>query len=115
MRAARAIFWFRNNLRLHDNSSVVKALQGCDSLLCVYCHEPNESIEKWGFQRVGLHRQTFLNQALESLRASLISSGQVLVECLGTAEVVLSRLAKTVDTNCYRRAKINHWSIFTRR
>jgi len=98
-KAPKAILWFRNNLRIHDNPSLVKAIQESESLLCVYCHEPNETLEEWGFRRVGLHRQIFLRQALESLRAALILRGQLLVECLGAPEVVLSRQAKAVGTN----------------
>lgn len=99
MKPARAIFWFRNNLRLHDNPCLVKAAEASDSLLCVYCHEPNETLQEWGFHRIGPHRQTFLKQALESLRHALEDRGQVLFECLGKPEVVLSRLASTLDTD----------------
>gem|GEM_PF-6561796 len=42
-KAPKAIIWFRNNLRIHDNPSLVKAIQESESLLCVYCHEPNET------------------------------------------------------------------------
>lgn len=101
MKAPCAIIWFRNNLRLHDNPTLVNAIQGSESLLCVYCHEPNEKLELWGwgFHRVGLHRQTFLNQALASLRKALGAKGQVLIECRGKPEVELSRLAKILDTH----------------
>ncbi len=91
-----AILWFRNNLRLHDNLSLLKAIQCSETLICVYCHEPNETLEVWDFQRVGYHRQTFLRQALDSLDSELRARGQVLVECSGVPEVALCRLAKTV-------------------
>lgn len=99
MKPSSAIFWFRNNLRLHDNPSLVRAAQASASLLCVYCHEANESLAEWGFKRVGLHRLTFLRQGLDSLRSALQLKGQELLECRGAPEIVLSRLAKVLDTN----------------
>lgn len=60
----------------------------------VYCHETNEVPLPWGFKRVGIHRQIFLSQALASLRTSLASKGQRLVECRGRPEVALPHLAE---------------------
>lgn len=98
MRVTRSIYWFRNNLRLHDNPSLVRATEASDELVCIYCHEPNEHLKDWGFHRVGLHRQNFLHQALVSLRSALKFRGQELLECLGSPEFVLSALADTLDT-----------------
>lgn len=98
MREPRAIFWFRNNLRLHDNLSLVQAIKASECLLCVYCHEPEYFLRNWGFHRVGPHRKVFLRQALDVLRSSLESRGQKLLECLGSPRDVLSQLARCMDS-----------------
>ncbi len=99
MRAKRAIYWFRADLRLDDNPSLLQAISSSDTLVFAYCHEPDEIPLNWGFQRTGPHRRALLNQAIESLRSALMSQGQVLVECVGLPEIALNHLASEVGTN----------------
>ena len=98
MKANCAIYWFRNDLRLHDNPSLLKAIQGSCSLVFLYCHEPQETELSWGFKPVGTHRQVFLSQALTSLQSALSLGRQRLVECIGPPELVIPRLADELGT-----------------
>ena len=68
----RAIYWFRNDLRLHDNLSLNLALKKSDEILFVYIHDiANEKNSPWGFKKMGEHRKLFLSQGLNELNQSL--------------------------------------------
>lgn len=70
--AKTIIYWFRNDLRLHDNPALHYACQQADYLLPVYwlntAHQQNTI---WSFVRQGQHRQVFLSQALQDLSQQL--------------------------------------------
>lgn len=99
MTAPCAIYWFRNDLRLHDNPSLRRAIDASKTLLCVYCHETPVTLGPWGFERVGPHRRRFLSQGLMSLRSALESKGQVLVESTGSPGIALEQMAKALGTD----------------
>ena len=96
------IFWFRNDLRLHDQPALAHAIalankQGA-TLLPVYCHAP-ESLSRWGFERVGAHRQAFTAQTLADVSAQLSARGSHLLQCAGTPESVFPALAQALGAN----------------
>jgi deoxyribodipyrimidine photo-lyase len=74
-----ALYWFRSDLRLEDNPNFISACKATDRLLPVYAHAPQESLI-WGFDRIGLHRQQFLRDALSDLRQQLEQLGSDLLE-----------------------------------
>ena len=76
------IYYFRNDLRLIDNPAFLKAASESDILLPLFCHPNNDLIYK-SVKRVGIHRQTFLRQALNQLSASLKLMGSDLIEVQG--------------------------------
>ena len=68
------IYWFRNDLRLCDNASLLLACASAESrrLLPVYCHDPAEdAATRWGFVRRGPHRRAFLAAGLADLDAQV--------------------------------------------
>lgn len=52
-----SVHWFRKGLRLHDNPALQEALNGADSLRCIYILDPwfagaaNVGINRWRFVR----------------------------------------------------------------
>ena len=96
------IFWFRNDLRLHDQPALAHAIalatQQNATLLPVYCHAPT-SPSRWGFERVGTHRQAFMAQTLADLSVQLSARGSYLLQCGGTAATVLPALAQALEAN----------------
>lgn len=99
MTAPCAIYWFRNDLRLRDNPSLLRAIAASKTLLCVYCHETPGVLGPWGFERIGPHRRRFLSQGLMSLRAALEAEGQILVECAGHPGVAINAMAESLGTD----------------
>ena len=76
------IYCFRNDLRLFDNAAFLKATIESDILLPLFCHPNNQLIHN-DIQRIGIHRQTFLRQALNQLKDNLKSLNSDLLEVNG--------------------------------
>ena len=86
------LYWFRNDLRLHDNPALVLACQRASQLIPVYCRA-SQSITDWGFTRVGVHRQGFTASALHGLQQQLQARHSDLLIRDGEASTVLPALA----------------------
>lgn len=96
------LLWFRNDLRLHDQPALAHATalatQQGGALLPVFCHAPPAST-RWGFERIGPHRQAFMASTLACLSAQLAARNSRLLESHGLAETVLPALAKALATD----------------
>ncbi len=71
----KAIYWFRKNLRTHDNPSLNKAIKENDELLFVYVMDLkvfnpiNSDIEK-----IGEYRKKFLIESILNLKKGIYRS-----------------------------------------
>ena len=93
------LYWFRRDLRLHDNPALTFACQSSQALLPVFVHdEKNLQETQWSFPRMGMHRQAFERSTLDGLQASLRARGSGLVECTGHPPKVLSALCRELNT-----------------
>lgn len=91
------LFWFRNDLRLHDQRALRAACEsGAGHLVLVYCHADYDEPTPWGFARVGVHRRAVLAAAVRDLRRQLADLGNPLVECCGPPGKVLPALARAM-------------------
>ena len=62
------IYWFRNDLRLHDNPSLQKAIDTGIAVVPVYIIDDAVMVtHPLGFERTGVFRQKFLYQTLNDL------------------------------------------------
>ena len=71
----KGIVWFRNNLRISDNECLVRALDECDEVLCVYILESqiwNTSSEP---ARIGSIRAKFILESLKELEGEINGLG----------------------------------------
>ncbi len=76
----RGLLWFTDDLRLQDNPALAAAIRECSTLLCVYCVNPADlRSNTFDCQKLGPHRQSFIRQSLETLKASLRVLGQSLL------------------------------------
>lgn len=94
-----AIYWFRNDLRLHDNPSLLHAIANASTLLPIYCKLRSDG-SPWLTERIGRHRHAFIAQALKGLKLQLQNAGSDLV-CLDENPVTA-----LIDTA--RRLNIQH-------
>ncbi|KAG8012485.1 Cryptochrome-1, partial [Nibea albiflora] len=85
-----SVHWFRKGLRLHDNPALQEALNGADTVRCVYILDP------WfaGAANVGINRWRFLLEALEDLDSSLKKLNSRLFVVRGQPTDVFPRLLK---------------------
>ena len=94
------IYWFRNDLRLHDNPSLVAALARGHPVLPVYVDEDASArVTAWGFARVGTHRRRFLVDTLRALDTALRVRGTQLTLLRGAPQQVLPALARAINAS----------------
>lgn len=72
----KGLVWFKNDLRLHDNETLNKAIEECDELIFCFCIEKN-IFEKTnlGFRKADINRFAFLKQSVENLQKNLEKIG----------------------------------------
>ncbi|NBO39299.1 DASH family cryptochrome [bacterium] len=90
---ARALYWFRNDLRLQDNPVLNSALQNTQSIAFIYVHDPRLwQKSSAGIPRLGWHRRRFLKETLQSLADSIREKGFFLYEFWGIPEIIIPEL-----------------------
>lgn len=91
------LFWFRSDLRLHDQPALHAALaSGATRLLPVACLPAQDEAAPWGFARVGPHRRAFTAAALRGLGERMAALGNPLLICQAPPAMALPRLAQAV-------------------
>lgn len=75
------VFWFRHDLRLHDNPALAHAMQLARQrgtwLLPVVVHDPAQTtaLTPWGFARQGPYRRQFVAEGIAALAKALHALG----------------------------------------
>ena len=91
----KIIVWFKTDLRLHDNETLVKAIAQGDEIIPVYCFDENHFKKtKFGFEKTGSFRAQFLIESLIDLDKSLRQIGSGLIVVHGKPEVEITAIAK---------------------
>jgi deoxyribodipyrimidine photo-lyase len=87
-----SICWFRNDLRLRDQTALKAAAQGADRLVCLYIWDPKAD----GDWAPGPVQRAWLAASLEALRDALEEKGQKLILRSGATAKVLKEIAEAV-------------------
>ncbi|MFD0990939.1 DASH family cryptochrome [Mariniflexile jejuense] len=67
-----ALVWFKNNLRVHDNSTLYEACIKYKTCIAVYCFDPRDfEITNYGFKKTEKFRAQFLIQSVANLKSNL--------------------------------------------
>jgi len=94
------LFWFRNDLRLHDQPALQAALaSGARYLLPVACRPAPDEATAWGWERASPQRRAWLHGALRDLDRQLTGLGCPLLVCDGDPATVLPVLAAAVGAS----------------
>lgn len=89
----RALVWFKTDLRLHDNETLVLAMEQSDEVIPVYCFdEAHFKTTKFGFKKTGNFRTHFLLESLMDLDKNLRAVGSGLIVVKGKPEVEIAKL-----------------------
>lgn len=97
----RAIVWFRQDLRLHDNEAVSTALRMAEEVIPVFIFDPRVFLGKtrFGFPKTGKFRTKFILESVEDLRSNLRKLGSDLVVMQGYPEVLLPEMASNLKAS----------------
>jgi len=102
---ARAL-WFRVDLRLDDNPSLIVACEGAISLLPVYVFDPCKFIDTTyaGARKSSARRARFLLESLANLRCQLEARGSGLVVAMGDCAELIPSLCRGASVVCVTKA-----------
>ena len=90
----RILIWFRNDLRLHDNPALHKALRDSDKLVAVYCFDKRLLLKNsFNWCRTGNFRLKFLIESIHSLQQNIAAHGGELILTIGHPEDEIARIA----------------------
>jgi deoxyribodipyrimidine photo-lyase len=105
--AKRILYWFRNDLRLHDNEGFARALETADEVLPVFVFEPRwfEELPELGFRKTGIYRAQFMIEAVADLRRSLQAKGADLIIRIGHSAKILAQLAEDSEAEAIYASK----------
>lgn len=90
-----AIVWFKTDLRITDNETLVQAILKNDQVIPVYCFDESHfTITTNGFQKTGAFRAQFIIESLIDLDNSLRELGSSLLVVKGKPEIELPKIVK---------------------
>ncbi|WKN43666.1 DASH family cryptochrome [Tunicatimonas pelagia] len=97
---SRALVYFRNDLRLHDNPTLSAAINQADEVLLLYCVDPRQFAKlDLGFRKMGIHRARFLLESLEDLNEQCQKLGGQLLVKQGLPEDIIPQLVAQYELN----------------
>jgi deoxyribodipyrimidine photo-lyase len=91
----RSIVWFKTDLRLHDNETLIKAISQSDEIIPVYCFDDSQfETTEFGFKKTGNFRAQFLFESLIDLDKNLRSIGSGLLILKGKPEIEIPKIVQ---------------------
>lgn len=89
------LVWFKTDLRMADNETLIKAITQSEKIIPVYCFDDSHfETTAFGFKKTGNFRAQFLLEALEDLDASLRKLGSGLLIVKGKPEVEIAKIVQ---------------------
>lgn len=97
----KAIVWFRQDLRLHDNEALQDAMRNAYEVIPVFVFEDRlfKGNTSFGFPKTGKYRTKFILESVADLRQSLRKLNSDLIILVGNAEEVLFDLAEATKSS----------------
>ncbi|WP_034058669.1 DASH family cryptochrome [Lacinutrix jangbogonensis] len=88
-----SLVWFRNDLRINDNSTLVDAINNSETVIAIYCFEPRYFKEnKSGFKITEKYRAKFLIETVTDLKQQLLNLGIPLYVYNANTEMCIAEL-----------------------
>ncbi len=87
------LVWFRNDLRIRDNETLVKAVEDADEVIPFYCFDDfwYRDLES-GFPKTGSFRAQFIRESVENLRKNLREIGGDLIVRKGDTATEIQKI-----------------------
>ena len=90
-----SIVWFKTDLRVQDNETLVKAIAQSDTVIPVYCFDDAHfETTSFGFKKTGSFRAQFLLESLQDLDNNLRNLGSGLLILRGKPEVEIAKIVE---------------------
>lgn len=90
-----SIVWFKTDLRLQDNETLMKAIEHSDTIVPVYCFDDaHYETTEFGFKKTGSFRAQFLFESLLDLDINLRKIGSGLLILKGKPEIEIPKIAQ---------------------
>jgi len=94
------LVWFKNDLRVQDNTSLQKAIEENDRIIGVYFFDKRLfENDRFGFKKTGRYRAKFLMESVEDLRQNLAIYNISLFIYDEKLETAFPKLVKEFDIN----------------
>lgn len=92
----RAIVWFRQDLRLHDNEALTTALRMAEEVIPVFIFDERVFLGKtrFGFPKTANFRTQFIIESVADLQHNLRKIGSDLIIRIGRPEVILAEMVQ---------------------
>lgn len=97
----KAIVWFRNDLRLHDNEALTEALSRANEIIPVFVFDERVFFGKTskGFRKTERFRAKFIIESIQDLKANIQNRGGNLIVKVGKPEEIIYELALRYKTS----------------
>lgn len=93
-----ALVWFRNDLRVRDNETLVRAKESSKALIPIYIFDERQfGTTRFGFKKTGEFRAKFLLESVADLKDALQALGSDLVIRVGKPEAIIPELVRQVS------------------
>ncbi len=90
-----ALVWFKTDLRIEDNETLLKAVSKSEKVIPVYCFDESHfATTPYGFHKTGSFRTQFLLESLQNLDANLRALGSGLIVVKGKPEIEIPKLVQ---------------------
>ena len=88
------LVWFRNDLRVHDQVSLLKAAKENSFVMAVHCFDPRHfKKDRFGFVKTGKYRAQFLIETVSDLQDQLNELNIPLFVHFGEPEAIIPDLS----------------------
>ena len=110
MGTKRSIVWFKSDLRISDNETLVKAVKESDEIIPVYIFDETDyEVTTFGTKKMGAFRFQFLVESLMDLNEQLRSIGSALLVVKGETSNVIGELIKKYNVSkIYCKQEVAH-------
>jgi len=100
-KSKKAVVWFRNDLRLHDNEALCDAHQHASNIIPIYIFDEREFLGKtrFGFPKTNKFRAQFFIESVIDLRKNLRAAGSDLIVRIGKPEDIIPEIAREEKTH----------------
>jgi len=97
----KAVVWFRNDLRVHDNEALTEAIRMADEIIPIFVFDDRvfNSETTYGFAKTGRHRVKFIYESVLDLQRKLQELGSNLIIKYGNTEEIIFEIAKNAKVS----------------